>query len=177
MPERIVITGGPGAGKTCLIEALAIRGVPVMPEAGRAIIRQQQSIGGQALPWLDCAAYAELMLAWELRSFQEAERHPGYTFFDRGIPDVIGYLRLIGQAVPDHLRAAAELYRYDGPVFLAPFWPEIYGQDSERRQSAAVARATCQEMAHIYAELGYELVVLPMTSIEERVAFVLHAVS
>ena len=40
----VVITGGPGAGKTTLIEALAVRGHAVRPEAGRAIIRDQQAI-------------------------------------------------------------------------------------------------------------------------------------
>ena len=41
MPQEtdrlIVITGGPGAGKTILIEALAASGQAVRPEAGRAI--------------------------------------------------------------------------------------------------------------------------------------------
>ena len=68
-----VVTGGPGAGKSALIEALSRRGVCSMPEAGRAIIREQVAIGGAALPWGDRALYAELMLGWELRSFHEAE--------------------------------------------------------------------------------------------------------
>ena len=46
-----VVTGGPGSGKTTLIEALGRLGIVSMPEAGRAIIRDQTAIGGQALPW------------------------------------------------------------------------------------------------------------------------------
>ena len=72
-----VITGGPGSGKSTLIAALAARGISVMPEAGRAIIRDQAAIGGSALPWADRAAYAELMLSWELRSYREALEKPG----------------------------------------------------------------------------------------------------
>jgi predicted ATPase len=34
-----VITGGPGSGKTALIDALASHGISTMPEAGRARIR------------------------------------------------------------------------------------------------------------------------------------------
>jgi predicted ATPase len=45
-----IITGGPGAGKTTLIDALAAEGIRHMPEAGRAIIRDQVAIGGTALP-------------------------------------------------------------------------------------------------------------------------------
>lgn len=62
----VVITGGPGSGKTSLVEALAALGHPVEPEAGRAIIRRQQAIDGQALPWRDRALFAELMLDRDL---------------------------------------------------------------------------------------------------------------
>ncbi|WP_321163363.1 MULTISPECIES: AAA family ATPase [unclassified Sphingomonas] len=58
-----IITGGPGSGKTTLIDALAAEGIRHMPEAGRAIIRDQVAIGGSALPWADRAAFADLMLA------------------------------------------------------------------------------------------------------------------
>ncbi|MGQ3076085.1 MAG: AAA family ATPase, partial [Ferrovibrionaceae bacterium] len=37
----IVVTGGPGSGKSSLIDAMAQRGFRTMPEAGRAIIRDQ----------------------------------------------------------------------------------------------------------------------------------------
>ncbi len=65
-----------------------------MPEAGRAIIQDQVEIGGAALPWSDREAFAALMLGWEMRSYREAMGVPSPVIFDRGIPDVIGYLRL-----------------------------------------------------------------------------------
>ena len=43
-----VITGGPGSGKTTLIEALAAAGVATSPEVGRAIIREEMAVGGTA---------------------------------------------------------------------------------------------------------------------------------
>lgn len=46
-----VLTGGPGSGKTTLIEALRTAGFATLPEAGRGIIRDQMAIGGPALPW------------------------------------------------------------------------------------------------------------------------------
>src|SRR3546814_10617091 len=63
------------------------------------IIRDQVAIGGTALPWADRAAFAELMLGWELRSWHEAHDRAGPVIFDRGVPDVIGYLRLCGLPV------------------------------------------------------------------------------
>lgn len=168
----IVFTGGPGSGKSTLLDALAAQGVAVVPEAGRAIIRDQVAIGGPGLPWADRAAFAELMLAWEMRSWREAERCAGPVLFDRGVPDVIGYLELCGLAVPAHAVRAAELCRYSVRVFIAPPWPEIYAQDGERKQSLDEAARTYDAMVSVYGRLGYELVALPCVSVEERVSFV-----
>lgn len=168
-----VVTGGPGAGKSTLIEALARRGVGSMPEAGRAIIRDQVAIGGAALPWGDRALYAELMLGWELRSFHEAEAMAGPVVMDRGIADIAGYLTLIGLPVPAHVEEAARHFRYNRTVFLAPYWEAIFAQDAERKQDKAEAEATCRTVAATYAKLGYELVELPFASVEARADFVM----
>ena len=171
-----VVTGGPGAGKTSLIEALARKGIAHSPEAGRAIIRDQMRIGGPALPWADRTAYAEQMLGWEMRAHQAASALPGPVLMDRGLPDVIGYLTLCGLPVPAHALRAAEVFRYNRQVFLAPFWPEIYVGDAERRQHAAEAEATARVMAETYARLGYRTVDLPRADLETRVAFVLRRI-
>ncbi|MFS0771979.1 AAA family ATPase [Sphingomonas sp. 1P08PE] len=167
-----VVTGGPGSGKTSLIDALSAEGIRCMPEAGRAIIRDQVDIGGTALPWDDREAFAALMLAHELRSYREAVEAGGPVIFDRGIPDVIGYLRLCGLPVPAMVLRAAEQRRYASRVFIAPPWPAIFGQDAERKQTAAEAEATFHAMVDAYSGLGYELVTLPYGSIAERARFV-----
>ena len=169
----VVITGGPGAGKSTLTDALGAAGFMTKPEAGRAIIQQQTAIGGDALPWRDRNLFAELMLAWDMRSYGEAEQAAGVVFFDRGIPDTVGYLELSGIAVPAHMAAAAERFRYGATVFVAPPWQAIYAADSERRQSFAEAVATCDALTSVYSRLGYRLQVLPLAPVEARVDFVL----
>lgn len=168
-----IISGGPGSGKSTLLKALAQHGFSCMPEAGRAIIQHQLSIGGTALPWADRSLFAELMLSWDIRSYNEAlaQQHP--VFFDRGIPDVIGYLRLIGLPVPPHMEKAAFTFRYHRRVFLAPPWPEIFTQDKERKQSLEEAEATYNSMVKVYSELDYELHIIPTGPVEERVQYVL----
>ena len=172
----IVITGGPGSGKSTLVEALAGEGIGAMPEAGRAIIQDQLAIGGKALPWADRSVFAELMLSWEMRSYREAQRRTGRVVFDRGVPDVIGYLRLCGLPVPPYMEKAAEMYRYNRRVLIAPPWAEIFAQDDERKQSFAEAQATYRALVDTYPTFGYELVELPMASVEERVRFVMEAI-
>ncbi|MBZ9858162.1 AAA family ATPase [Mesorhizobium sp. CA12] len=168
-----VLTGGPGSGKTTLIEALRAQGFATAPEAGRGIIRDQMAIGGPALPWQERSLFAELMLSWELRSWHAAHNEPGRVFFDRGAPDMIGYLRLCGLPVPDHITSAAEKFRYARHVFVAPPWPEIFTQDEERRQTLDEPERTFRSVTGVYAELGYDLVPLPPAAVDERVRFVL----
>lgn len=168
----IVVTGGPGSGKSTLIDRLAEAGFHRSHEAGRGVIQDQTAIGGRALPWTDPALFAELMLGWELRSHRLAAHHAGPVFFDRGVPDVIGYLRLSGHPVPGHLDTAARAFRYHRRVFIAPPWPEIYVRDAERRQSPREAERTYAHMVTVYTEYGYELVELPRAPVEERVRFV-----
>ena len=172
-PRRIVLTGGPGSGKTTLLEALAAAGHVTSPEAGRAIIRRQQAIDGEALPWKDRALFAELMLDRELEAHARAESADGPVFFDRGVPDVVGYLTLCGLPVPAHMERAAQDIRYDRRVFIAPVWPEIFGQDAERKQDLDEARRTFDAMAETYPRFGYELIELPRAPVAERLDFVL----
>src|SRR3546814_11898882 len=60
-PDFHVITGGPGSGKSPLIEALAVAGFAQQPEAGRALHRAQFVIAGAAPPWAALADPAALM--------------------------------------------------------------------------------------------------------------------
>jgi predicted ATPase len=175
MPEHdnlIVITGGPGSGKTSLITALGAAGFDVTVEAGRGVIQDQVAIGGDALPWRDPVAFAELMLTWEMRSYHMARERSGPVFFDRGVPDVLGYLRLMRLPVPVHVATAADTFRYHRRVFIAPPWRAIFRQDAERRQDFAEAERTHAAMAETYTDLGYELVTLPRVPVEERMRFV-----
>ncbi|WP_237401488.1 AAA family ATPase [Rhodovulum sulfidophilum] len=89
-----VVTGGPGAGKTSLITELARRGFHTIPESGRAIIREEMTSGGDALPWADRLAYADRMLERDLCAYSTAQALPGPVIFDRGVPDILGYLNV-----------------------------------------------------------------------------------
>jgi predicted ATPase len=173
----IVITGGPGSGKSSLIEALRRRGHHCTDEAGRAIIKDQLASGGTLLPWVDPAGFAQAMLEHDLAAYRSAARRSGPPFFDRGIPDVAGYLRLTGIEVPASVEEASRAFRYDRRVFVAPFWPEIYARDHERRQSADEAERTCAVMIETYGALGYDLEILPRASVEERADLVVSRVA
>jgi predicted ATPase len=173
----VVLTGGPGSGKTTLIGALRALGLGTAPEAGRAIIREQVAIGGPALPWADLRLFTELILAWDMRTYRAMEQTAGPVFFDRGIPDAAGGYAMMGLAGPAHVRAATAAFRYAPVVFLAPPWPAIYTSDTERRQSPDEAVRTFLAMRTAYRRAGYRLVTLPLAPVPDRARFVLETVA
>ena len=100
----VVITGGPGAGKTTLINHLHHRGYDTSPEAARAIIEEQIERGGNAVPWEDNEAYAGLMARRSIRDWQTGlDHHPRTVFCDRGLPDTLAHRRLSKKPImPEH---------------------------------------------------------------------------
>jgi predicted ATPase len=91
-----VVSGGPGSGKTAVIEELAGRGFRCAAEVARQIIIEQVRDGGTALPWGDREAYTWLMLRRSIESYVAHASSLEPVFFDRGIPDTLCYARLIG---------------------------------------------------------------------------------
>lgn len=168
-----VITGGPGTGKSTLLAALAQAGVATSPEVGRQVIREQLAVGGAALPWADERAFANAMWPREVAAHAAALATGRTVVLDRGVPDVVGFLRVSGLPVPPPIDTAARASRYNPRVFLAPFWAEIYVHDPERPQPIELAARTEGVMRETYAHYGYALVELPRVSVAERVRFVL----
>ncbi|MBO6716521.1 MAG: AAA family ATPase [Rhizobiaceae bacterium] len=169
--QLFVVTGGPGSGKTTLLEAAAKAGYATVPESGRAIIRLQEAIGGCALHHVDSAAYAELMLDRDMQNHQAFAATGEIALFDRGVADLVGYCRLVGIEQSEHFRRAADLFLYNRKVFLAPPWRDIYVHDTERRQDWSEAVHTYECIADAYAELGYDLMELPLAPVADRLAF------
>lgn len=168
-----IITGGPGSGKTSVIDTLQQRGYSCIPEVGRSVIKKQLEEGGDALPWKNVKAYADLMLDYSINDFIRLADSDKIYFFDRGIPDTYGYEKLIRMDISPELENAVSGYRYNNKVFILPPWEEIYTTDGERKQDFQEAVATYEMMFSTYSGLGYELIIVPKTNIDSRVDFIL----
>lgn len=168
-----VITGASGAGKSTLIAALSALGYSTVPEAGLAVLRERRDRGVGALPSTDRAAFMKAVLTRSLKDYASAYALGPPVFFDRGVPE---WLRFAGCGEAQCETVTAR-HRYAKTVFVAEPWPEIYVQDHERVHSFSKAAASYERTVSAYTQAGYEACILPKTSVQERVAFVLAQVA
>lgn len=172
-----VITGGPGTGKTSLIEELKIVGYQTVKEVARDIIKEQQQQGGDALPWKDTVLYTSMMLERSVESYLAHKENEGILFFDRGIPDTLAYARLIGLTDRKEIELAVDKYRYNRQVFILPPWKNIYHTDKERKQSFNEAIDTYYVMKDVYKDAGYTLIEVPKLPVTERRNFIINSIN
>lgn len=84
--NRVIFTGGPGSGKTSVIEFLGRMGYPIAKEVGRKVIQAQVKSQGRALPWYDKTAFRDKMVLEEIKNYQKFV-NTTITFYDRSIID------------------------------------------------------------------------------------------
>jgi predicted ATPase len=114
------------------------------------------------------------MLQETLHAYQQVvEQGEPLVFFDRGVLDLVAYDRRTETVSSPELRRAVESLVYHRMVFVAPPWEEIFCTDRERKQNFTEATAVYDSLVDIYQEFDFDLVILPKTSVPERIAFVL----
>jgi len=169
MSKRIILTGGPGAGKTTILESLAQQGYRTEKDYAREIICERLAAGLSPRPSptvFNLESFRRNQLPYE-----EAGKHD-LTFFERGVCESVASQCLnerITQAEADRLMAE---YRYDEPVFLLPPWEEIYTTDSERDQTYEHAIEVFEVIFEWYHRYDYGAEEIPTGFIEDRVEFV-----
>ena len=172
MNQKYIITGAPGTGKTAIIDTLKKEGHSCAEEISRTIIIEQIANGGDALPWKNLAAFSQQVIA--LRKLQHTNAPQGRThFFDRGIIDVIAYLKHDKLAVNNEIMEMAKQFPYNKTVFYTPIWAEIYTNDNERKEDIITAKNIENVLLTTYQSFGYNLVEVPKLTVNERIAFIL----
>ncbi len=172
--RRFIITGGPGAGKTTVLEALAQRGYHYVPEVARTLIRQRLAAGLSPRPPIIQFGYE--ILHRDITQYHETPVQDRPVFFDRGIIDALGLLAQENGLSSSQIAAYIQNYPYNKVVFVMPPWEEIYTTDAERDQTFAEAIQVFETLRNWYAAWQYETVEVPCVEVEKRVAFILRTV-
>lgn len=175
MDRLCVISGGPGVGKTTLLDALAETGYMVIPEVARSIIKQQMNTDGDALPWKNKERYTTLMLTESIQDYWQVltSNKQEACFFDRSVLDAVCYATMIGYAIPAPVMQAVLRCKYRKEVFILPPWKDIYETDDERKQTWKEAVFAYYQILSVYKQYGYTVIEVPKASIDLRTEFVL----
>jgi predicted ATPase len=166
--KRIVLTGGPGSGKTTVLDILRERGYVVGIDVARSIIRERKAAGLSPRP--EPRAFSEQILEKEIELYQTATSSP--MFFERGITDVAGSLYGAG-ALDEHTsKLLVDRYRYEF-IFLFPPWADIYRTDEERDHTFDHSVRVYESIRDWYPRFGYEVIEVPIDSPQVRAKFIL----
>lgn len=169
----IVLTGGPGTGKTTLINALIAKGFVCYPEISREVTLAAQKEGIDQLFLEKPLLFSEMLFKGRLKQFENAAFEANLpVFFDRGLPDVLAYMDYIGDVYPDTFDAVCIQNKYD-LVFLLPPWEEIYKSDEARYENFEQASKIYENLKATYTNFGYNFVEVPTNTVEKRIEFIL----
>lgn len=167
-----VITGGPCAGKTTVIEALERRGFRVIHEVARAHIRQLSSLGLSLEQIKTDELSFERAILYNKLTIEAGLPDSELIFFDRAVPDSIAYFKYWDLGVREAERSSHRV-RYK-KVFLldqVTFVPDI-----ERAEDSTGAARLEMLLDACYRQLGYSPVRIPVCPPDRRVDMILKQV-
>jgi len=184
MTKRIVITGGPGTGKTVLVRELEERGyacfheiIREMTEAAKQEEDPEKHLVNPLAFVRDPLAFNRRILQGRIDQFRDAGNFQApFVFYDRGIPDVLAYMDYFKQEYDGEFFGPCQRFRYDRVILLPP-WKEIYTRDDERLESFEQACEIHECLERTYRTCGYEVHTLDFGTVETRIGSLLNKLS
>lgn len=174
MQKKIVITGGPGTGKSTVIVELEKMNYACMHEISREVTMMARKNGIEQLFLKEPMLFSKMLLEGRVNQFKEAsELDAAMVFFDRGVPDVFAYMNYLGVKYPPIYIEESKKNMYCKSIFLMPPWKEIYITDEARYENFEQSLAIYNHLNTAYKSLGYEIIEVPIGTVKERAKFIL----
>ena len=175
MNKKILITGGPGTGKTELIRGLEKKGYNCENEIVRDITESEQKKGVKQFFLKEPIEFSKRLMI--LRSDQyNKPQNSDITFFDRGVHEIIAYLNFIKIKYDNYFIESAKKIVYD-KIFILPPWKDIYINDNVRYESFDQCKQIHEEIVKVYKDLKVEIIVLEKNSVTNRIDNILQIIN
>jgi len=169
---KYVLTGGPGVGKTTILNILKEQGYTVLTEKARSIIEIEQQKNSNILPWKDLFLFQQRVVEKQLADEENYNNQD--VFCDRSIIDGYAYCKLGKVEIPENVIKNG-FKRYDLVFLLDPLLD--YQNDESRKENLETAKEIHLAIEQTYRYFGYEPIKIPVDTPENRVKIILDIVS
>lgn len=170
---KVVLSGGPHAGKTTLIRFLQKQGYKVVPESGLLVIKElAEKLGDgnvNAFRQSHGKGFQDLILQKQIELEKDLPENE-LVFLDRGLVDIYAFYRVYGNPIPEELPALIKKQRYDQVFVLDTILP----YNTQRRMTnQEISLRIKKELLQSYQEFGYKPIRIPQKPVEERAQIIL----
>lgn len=171
---RFVLTGGPGVGKTTVINALKEAGYQTVPESYTALWNQTQPhhletyFGG-------LVAFREKLMDYQV-ALEDAIDPSQPAFLDRSTVEIVAFGELYNIEMAQRILDIPYNDRYDLIFFLDPLPEELYDKPEELACTRAQSLAIHEYLQKAYTDRGFPIVEVPFDTSVKRMAFILEAI-
>ena len=177
MQQKNLLIGGPGTGKTSVLNELMKLAYECFPEVSREVILNARQKGIDQLFLNKPLLFSEMVLKGREQQYLEANKSKSeIVFFDRGIPDIHAYMDYFKTEYPSSFKEKSKHYKYDKIFHFSP-WKEIHKKDNERYESFEETIEIDIFLMKAYLDLGYTIINVPFGSIKDRTNFIINSLS
>ncbi len=165
-----VITGGPGSGKTTMVNLLKARGYKTTIENARHYFDMQR-LNGTTVEEVRKHQEDFQLKVLELQIELEKSLPPDdVVFLDRAIPDALAYYCYLNIVIDPKLSDAMHTIAYK-KVFILDCLPLV--QDYARTEDEVAQKKIHTAIINVYESLPFPVVHVPVLLPHERVDFIL----
>ncbi|MBU1198525.1 MAG: ATP-binding protein [Nanoarchaeota archaeon] len=170
--KKYVLTGGPSSGKSTLLYALQNKGFLIVEESAKEIIYQEKERGINE-PWLDKTFpdFQNKIFELQLKKESEIPEDAGVVFFDRGVPDSLIYFEYRKFEPPQKLLDIVGKCGYEKVFLLEQL--QTHEKNDYRVEDEEESKLISGLIRQTYEKLGYDVIVIPPVSVEERLKLIL----